>query len=179
MRSQVVAALAALGSLLGLALVGAQGLGKDASLEARLRSLFPTATSFSDKIGEPPHYEAWQGSGGSRAIVGHAFWTTDVLPLERGYDGPIAMLVGLALDARLTGVIVAGHREPYGYFSVDPPVFAAQFKGKDVRDQFLVGDDVDAVSRASITVTSAARVIRNSARRVARAYLTPPAPPGR
>jgi len=37
-----------------------------------------------------------------------------------------------------------------------------------------VGADVDAVSRASITIGSATRAIRNSARRIARTYLTPP-----
>ncbi len=63
--------------------------------------------------------------------------------------------------------------EPYGYFSVDPPKFAAQFKGKSVRDQFRVGVDVDYVSRATISVTSAARAIREASRVVARALLSP------
>jgi transcriptional regulator of nitric oxide reductase len=84
------------------------------------------------------------------------------------------MLVGLDTDARLTGVIVTEHREPYGYFSVDLPEFARQFEGKDIRDPFRVGEDVDAVSRATITITSSSRAIRNGARRVARALLTPP-----
>ena len=80
------------------------------------------------------------------------------------------------MDTRgiLTGVLVVEHREPYGDFSIDPPQFAAQFKGKDIRHAFRVGDDIDAVSRASISVTSATRAIRNSARRVARALITPP-----
>ena len=56
------------------------------------------------------------------------------------------------------------------------PAFAAQFRNKDVRDPFKLGEDVDAVSRATITMSSAVRTIRNSARRVARTYLTPPAP---
>jgi transcriptional regulator of nitric oxide reductase len=80
------------------------------------------------------------------------------------------------MDTRglITGIIVTEHHEPYGNFSIDPPQFPAQFKGKDVRDRFRVGADVDAVSRASITVGSATRAIRNSARRIARAYLVRP-----
>jgi hypothetical protein len=74
-------------------------------------------------------------------------------------------------------VVVAQHHEPYGYFSVDTRAFAAQFVGKDIRDPFKVGTDIDAVSRASISIASATRAIRNSARRVARQLLTPPAPP--
>ncbi len=94
-------------------------------------------------------------------------------PLERGYDGPIKMLVGLDTTAHLTGVLVTEHREPYGYFSVDLPEFALQFKGKDIRDPFKVGTDVAAVSRATISINSSSRAIRNGARRLARALLTP------
>jgi len=87
------------------------------------------------------------------------------------------MLVGMSTDGVLTGVVVAENHEPYGYFSVEPPEFAAQFKGKSVRDPFKVGADVDAVARATITITSSARAIRNSSRRVARAYIAPASPP--
>ena len=74
----------------------------------------------------------------------------------------------------LVGVVVAAHNEPYGDFSVDRPEFAAQFKGKSIRDPFRVGADIDAVSRATITITSAARAIRISARRMATQLLAPP-----
>jgi hypothetical protein len=66
------------------------------------------------------------------------------------------------------------HREPYGDFSIDRSAFAATFRNKDVRDRFRLGEDVDAVSRATITMSSAVRAIRNSARRVAQAYVAPP-----
>jgi Na+-translocating ferredoxin:NAD+ oxidoreductase RnfG subunit len=82
--------------------------------------------------------------------------------------------VGLDTKGALTGVQVTDHHEPYGDFSIDRPAFAAQFRGKDVRDPFKLGEDIDAVSRATITMSSAVRAIRNSARRVARTFLTPP-----
>jgi len=47
-----------------------------------------------------------------------------------------------------------------------------QFKGKKVSDPFRVGGDVDAVSRASISIASATRAIRDSARMVAKQLLT-------
>jgi NosR/NirI family nitrous oxide reductase transcriptional regulator len=140
--------------------------------DSRLRQLFPSATTFSPKAGDPPHFKAYNG----QTILGYAFWTTEILPLERGYSGPIAILVGVDTKGMLTGVQVGEHHEPYGDFSIDLPAFAAQFRGKDVRDPFKLGEDVDAVSRATITMSSAVRAVRNSARRIARAYLTPPAP---
>jgi transcriptional regulator of nitric oxide reductase len=149
----------------------------DRTLESQLKRVFPNATSFSPKQTRPvPHFVAYTGSPSAQTVAGYVFWTTELEPLERGYDGPIKMLVGLDTSARLTGVLVTENHEPYGYFSVEPPEFAAQFKGKDIRDPFKVGSDVAAVSRASISINSASRVIRNSARRVARAMLTPPGP---
>jgi len=95
-------------------------------------------------------------------------------PLERGYDGPIKMLVGMDTAGVLRGIIVTENREPYGYFSVDLPEFAEQFEGKNIRDPFRVGEDIDAITRATISVRSASRAVRNSSRRVARAELAPP-----
>ena len=148
----------------------------DAKLQSQLTQLFPRATSFAPKSGDPPHYKAYVGDvGPSGTLAGFAFWTTELEPLERGYDGPIKMLVGMDIKGILTGVIVVEHHEPYGSFSVEPPRFAAQFRGKSIRDPFKVGGDIDAVSRASITITSATRAVKNSARRVARQLLPPPA----
>jgi NosR/NirI family transcriptional regulator, nitrous oxide reductase regulator len=148
------------------------------AVEARLRTLFPAAASFSAKGGTPPRYTAYapNPNGGEPVIAGFAFLTTDLEPLESGYDGPIQMLVGMTPRGVIAGVIVTAHREPYGYFSVEPPAFAAQFAGKDVRDPFKVGEDIEAISRATITINSATRAIRNSARRFARQVLTAPPP---
>jgi NosR/NirI family transcriptional regulator, nitrous oxide reductase regulator len=175
---RTAAALAAFIVGAGLLTVAAQS-DIDARLRAQLSSLFPSAAQFSGKSGDPPHYKALGAAAreGAPPVLGYAFWTTELEPLERGYDGPIKMLVGLDPKGMLTGVIVVQHNEPYGNFSIEPPRFAAQFRGKSIRDPFKVGGDVDAVSRATITITSAARAIRNSARRVARQLLTPPSQP--
>ena len=140
--------------------------------DARLKQLFPAATTFSPKGGDPAHVKALVKD----AVIGYAFWTTEILPLERGYGGPIAMLVGLDTKGVVTGIVMGEHHEPYGDFSIDLPGFAAQFKNKDVRDPCKLGEDIDAVARATITMSSAVRAVRNSARRIARSYLTPPAP---
>jgi NosR/NirI family nitrous oxide reductase transcriptional regulator len=143
----------------------------DPQLAAQLKQLFPAAASFSPKGGDPPHFKAF---GPGQSVVGYAFWTTELEPLERGYDGPIKILVGMDPKGVLTGIIVAQHHEPYGNFSIDLPQFPAQFRGKHIRDPFKVGGDIHAVSRATMTVGSAARAVRNSARRVARQLLVPP-----
>ncbi len=148
----------------------------DSELQLQLKRLFPDAASFSPKEGNPPHYRAFgpAASGQEPELLGLAYWTTELEPLERAYDGPITMLVGMDTTGVLTGIIVTEHREPYGYFSVDLPLFVDQFQRKNIRDRFRVGADIDAITRATITVTSASRAVHNSSRRIARAHLVPP-----
>jgi NosR/NirI family nitrous oxide reductase transcriptional regulator len=169
MRRVVFALLAVVA---GLSVATGQ-VAVDTRLQSQLKQVFPGASAFSAKQGNPPHFAVYSGDPNLKTVAGFAFWTTELEPLERGYDGPIKMLVGMDTKGILTGILVVEHHEPYGDFSVEPLPFAAQFKGKDIRDPFKVGGDVDAVSRATITVTSAARAVRNSARRIARQLLTP------
>jgi len=146
--------------------------------QAGLKQLFPSAAGFSALAGEPLHFKAYSADpkiNPTAPPLGIAFWTTDVVPQEHGYHGPIHILVGMNMTGVLTGVVVDYDSEPYGYFSVQPPKFAAQFKGKTIRDPFRVGGDVDAVSRASITIGSAARAIRDSSRAIAAKLLPPEA----
>jgi NosR/NirI family transcriptional regulator, nitrous oxide reductase regulator len=148
----------------------------DPKLHAQLTQLFPAAKAFSPKGGDPPHFKVYASDPATGAApIGYAFWTTELEPLERGFDGPIKILVGMDPKGILTGIIVAQHNEPYGNFSIEPPAFAAQFRNKNIRDAFKVGADIDAVSRATMTVSSAARAVRNSSRRVAQQLLAPPA----
>ena len=161
--------------LLLAAVVILEGQPLDPTLHAQLEQLFPAAAAFSPKEGTPPHFKAYANAAGSgqRTLAGYAFWTTELEPLERGYDGPIQILVGVDLNGILTGIVVVRHHEPYGYFSVDTPEFAAQFVRKNIRDRFRVGRDIDAVSTATMTVTSSTRAVRNAARRIARQFLVP------
>lgn len=157
------------------AVVFAGQAAPDAKQLARLKQLFPGAAAFSPKAGDPPHYTVYgPGPANNQPVIGYAFYTTDLMPLERGYGGPIVMLAGLDLKGIMTGLIVVDHREPYGDFSIERPEFARQFKGKDVRDPFKLGEDIDAVSRATITMSAATRAIRGTVRRAARTLLTAP-----
>jgi transcriptional regulator of nitric oxide reductase len=143
-----------------------------------LKKLFPLAAAFSLLAGDPLHFTVYAvdpRTNPAAQPIGLAFWTTDLVPQEHGYHGPIHILVGLDMTGILTGVVVDYDSEPYGYFSVEPPAFAAQFKGKSVREPFRVGGDIDAVSRASLSINSATRAIRDSSRMMARQFLTPDA----
>jgi transcriptional regulator of nitric oxide reductase len=146
---------------------------------AKLKELFPKAVVFTPR-GErdPLYFTAYAvdpGKNPGAKPIGWAFWTMDLVPGELGYHGHIHMLIGMDPAGRLAGVIMDVNTEPYGDISIDLPEFPLQFKGKSIRDRFEIGQDVDLVSRATITVRAAARTIRESSRMVARAVLTPDA----
>jgi NosR/NirI family nitrous oxide reductase transcriptional regulator len=168
--------LAIVALVLGAMTVGRSQSPVDPKLQGELRQLFPASASFSPKVLDPPHFKVYAANPGAGppVMAGVAFWTTEMEPLERGYDGPIKILVGMDTKGVLAGIIVVQHHEPYGDFSIATPEFAAQFRGKSIRDPFRVGGDIDAVSRATISITSATRAIKNSARRIATELLAPP-----
>lgn len=160
----------------GIAALAADRIFTNPKPQAHLRALFPKAAAFSPLEGTPLHFKAFAADPKTTSnppLLGYAFWTTDLVPNEYGYHGPIHVLVGMDLTGILSGVVVDYDSEPYGYFSVQPPEFAAQFAGKSVRAPFRVGGDVHAVSRATITVSSATRAIRDSARIMAKTFLNP------
>ena len=144
--------------------------------ETHFKAIMPGAVTFSSFGGTPPHWKAFAvDPAGNRGAepVGYIFWTTDLAPDEFAYHGPIHILVGLDTKGIITGAVVDYHSEPYGYFSVEPAEWAAQFKGKSVFDRFVVGSDIDAISRASISIKSGTRAVRDSVRAAARAFLSP------
>lgn len=168
--------LVLLGSVCGVVLVAQQRIFTNPRPEPHFKTLFPAAAAFSTFGGTPLHYKVYgvdPKTSPNAPPIGFIFWTTDVVPREFGYHGPIHLLVGMDTTGIISGVVMDYNSEPYGYFSVDPPKFVEQFKGKSIRAPFRVGEDIAVVSRASISNASATRAIRDSARAMAKAFLTP------
>ena len=141
--------------------------------QRHIREVLPDADAFSSKEGDPPYYKAYKidPQTNRRTVVGLAFFTIDASPRERGYEGPINIAVGINMQGVITQIKVVAHREPYGYFSVDRAKFAEQFRGKSLRDRFRMGRDIDAVTRATMSIGSASRSIRKGARQIFKQYL--------
>jgi transcriptional regulator of nitric oxide reductase len=144
--------------------------------EPYLKQLFPNAAAISGHEGTPLHWKIYAeppAKNPNAQPVALAFWSTDVVPNERGYNGPTHLLIGMDMSGIIVGAVVAYSSDPYAYFSVEPPSFAAQFKGKSIRAPFRVGDDIHAVSRATLTISSATRAVRDSVRTMAKLFLNP------
>ena len=74
----------------------------------RQKLLFPSATPFGPKEGKPAIFKAYAADPKTRAqsLLGYAAYTTDWQPFERGYDGPIKILVGVSTAGFVTNVVV-------------------------------------------------------------------------
>jgi len=141
-----------------------------------LHEVLPEADTFSEKEGEPPVYRGYRvdPTSGAQELVGFVFLSADVPPEERGYSAPIDMLIGLNLDNMITGLKILRYVESYvntrGDFLASVP-FLSQFRGKSIRDDFRLQQDIDGISSATVSTFAISRGARNAARQVAAAYL--------
>jgi Na+-translocating ferredoxin:NAD+ oxidoreductase RnfG subunit/ferredoxin len=140
---------------------------------ASLKLLLPQAQSFSEKSGRPPCYEGYNiNSRGEKELIGLCFLTTDIAPEVKGYAGPIKLMVGMDTKGTLSGIEIIGHHETPSYaWGIEEPWFKRQFKGKSAGDAFRVDEDIDGISRATVTVTAIALGVKKSAVRVGRERL--------
>jgi len=149
----------------------AQGVDRVAA--RLLREVMPEADRIDPAEGDPPIRRAYRGD----ELIGYVFLTTDFPPEEVGYSGPVRAVVGMRPDGHLTGVRVTDYHESYmrqkGDFLRQTPGFQEQYAGKYIGDAFRVYEDIDGISRVSISVRALSRGVRNTARRVAATYSRP------
>jgi len=115
---------------------------------------------FADKVGDPPVYRS------SPDLV--AFNSHDIVPGVRGYAGPIKALIVLGSDGRIRGLRIIEHRETKNYVHyLETPEYLNRFINKSVFDAFEVDNDIDGITRATVSVEALAETVRESSRKIA------------
>ena len=139
-----------------------------------IQEVMPGADRFADPTGDPPVISAFEVlPDGAENLLGYVFLTSDLPPEQYGYSGPIEALIGMRTDGTLTGVRVTDYFESYMQSMGDflrTPGFQEQFSEKHIGDPFQLWNDIDGISRVSISVRALSRGVRDAARRVANAY---------
>ncbi|MFH1781992.1 MAG: FMN-binding protein [Candidatus Omnitrophota bacterium] len=98
-----------------------------------------------------------------KEAVGYIYNTLDILPEKQGYAGPIEILVEIDIKGEIKNLKILKHSETPQYASrLTKPGFLDQFKGKDALDGFIVGEDIDAITHATISSQSVADILRES-----------------
>jgi NosR/NirI family nitrous oxide reductase transcriptional regulator len=126
-----------------------------------LAGVLPGATMFVRKTEPFGYYLGYAAEGGP--LVGAAFITTEVVPDKSwGYRDQIATLVAVDLRGKITGVNVLSEFESTRYtrgLLSYGSWFLEQFKHKDAGDAFMLNDDIDAISGATISSSAITRSI--------------------
>jgi ferredoxin/Na+-translocating ferredoxin:NAD+ oxidoreductase RnfG subunit len=172
--------LAALFALLATTLASTAWSQTPFSMEVKpeyLKEVLPIAETFSEKeAGDAPVWRGYRNNAetGVQEQVGFVYLTDDYPPEQRGYAGPIDMLVGMDMNGVVTSMKVLDYYESYlfsrGDF-IDNSVFLSQFRRKPITDQFRLDVDIDGLSSATATSAAMSRSVGEVSRRVARAYL--------
>lgn len=116
-------------------------------------------------------------------MVGYVFLTDDVVAIPAYSGKPISTLVGLDLQARITGLTIVRHQEPIlvvGISDQDLQRFIDQYRGRSVMERFKIGgapregyQTLDGISGATITVMVLNASIGRAARKVVAALELP------
>jgi electron transport complex protein RnfG len=83
-----------------------------------------------------------------------------------GYGGPMRLAVGVDKDlAKLTGIrLLENNETPNLGTKIGEEPFISQFVGKGIKDPFVLGQDVDGITMATISAQGVVDVVREKAR---------------
>jgi uncharacterized protein with FMN-binding domain len=89
----------------------------------------------------------------------------------QGYGGPFVAGVRIMKDARIHEFTVLEDKETPAFLKrIQDARYIDQFIGKNVADDFIVGQDVDAVSGATVSTMAATEAVRRTAHTAAASY---------
>jgi len=82
----------------------------------------------------------------------------------QGYGGPFVLGIRIMEDGKVHEIIPLDHKETPAFAKkIEDANYRAQFIGKSVADDFIVGVDMDAVSGATVTTMAATEAVRKGA----------------
>jgi NosR/NirI family transcriptional regulator, nitrous oxide reductase regulator len=146
---------------------------------APCKEVFPGATSFSERKGQPPYVEAYADENGKQRLLGYVMLSTDITDTPAYSGKPVVTLIGMDTKGRFVGVKVLKHSEPILLLGIPESAltkFNDQYVGKFAGDKIEIGHSrpdegvigLDAISGATVTVIAQNQVMTTSGAAVAR-----------
>ncbi|MDQ7731160.1 4Fe-4S binding protein [Halomonas sp. SpR1] len=133
----------------------------------QVREGFPNAERLEAADSQWPVSQVLDGDG---QLLGYAFESVEVAPIPAYSGKPVNMLVAIDLDGRIVQADVLSHSEPIMLVGIPESKlnsFANEHLSAHVNDRLRVGDNLDAISGATVTVIVVSDTIMRSARQVA------------
>ena len=143
------------------------------------KDVFPGATYFSERKGNPPYVEAYDKAGEGRQLLGYVMLSTDITDTPAYSGKPVVTLIGMDKTGHFVGVKVLKHSEPILLLGIPESAllkFNDQYLGKSVADKIEIGQSrpdenvvgLDAISGATVTVIAQNQVMMASGSAVAK-----------
>jgi NosR/NirI family transcriptional regulator, nitrous oxide reductase regulator len=148
-----------------------QAIGLGISQLRALQGALPEARGF--KPAGDGYYIGENPEDANRPIVGYA-----AVAAADGYGGPIQIAVGVDMSGNLTGAYIVNHKETPAFFDrIKAGDYLKALVGRSCTDPFIPGEDIDAVSGATVSLDALATSVRRGSRRLAVKALGLPAKP--
>ena len=132
----------------------------------QVREGFPTADRLEPADSQWPVSRVMAGE----ELLGYAFESVDIAPIPAYSGKPVNMLVAFDLEGNIVQADVISHEEPIMLVGIPEEKlegFADAHVGAHVNDRMKVGDNLDAISGATVTVIVVSDTIMRAARQVA------------
>ena len=137
-----------------------------------LKFLFPEAKIFKEYSKPYPHYKVY---GTEPQPIGIVWRSSDIVPDIKGYGGHIDLLIAMNLKGYITGLKIIDHNETPSYFKPFlEKDFLKRFINMSCKNSFTIGEDVDTISRATVSLSCICRTLRKSSQIMASQVLNLP-----
>ncbi|MGM0982016.1 MAG: transcriptional regulator NosR [Pseudomonadota bacterium] len=132
----------------------------------QVREGFPDADRLETAESQWPVSEVRAGD----ELLGYAFESVDIAPIPAYSGKPVNLLVGIDLEGKILQADILSHEEPIMLVGIPETKlegFADEHIPAHVNDRMKVGDNLDAISGATVTVIVVSDTIMRAARQVA------------
>lgn len=141
----------------------------------QLREAEQLAEALGDYVPEADEFE-------EKEVEGRTFYVASkggeviayIMPDSRasGYGGDVRVNVATDVEGNVLVADVVGHAETPGLGDViEKPDFLAQFVGKGINDPISVGDDIDNIAGATVSVRATAAAVKGALDQIGAAFL--------
>ncbi|MDI6641405.1 MAG: FMN-binding protein, partial [Elusimicrobiota bacterium] len=138
-------------------------------IKSKLKKLFLETDKIKFHTTPVKYYSIYKNN----KLAGYAFLTTDIAPgFSTGYTTQIKTLVALSVDRKISSLLVIEHYETPQYVNNKKLTkFLLQFKGKSITDKFILNEDIDGITGATITSAAIINSVKESISRFSTAVL--------
>jgi len=139
--------------------------------EPVILGLVPNAVTVEPITGHQP-YPFYQLYNAEQENIAVAFVSDEIIPGVNGFAGPVPTLIALSPEATIIAVKLLPNNETPEYAApLQETVWLEQFIGRSIFSPLRPGNDIDAVSGATISTAGLCSGIRQSGRTIAREVL--------